>query len=309
MENHVLLIGATLLDTKGKPTAGLAPGTSNPAGIKHTRGGTARNVAENLARYEANAKLISAVGDDYTGRLLLGQTAESGVDVSPSMRIPEARTGSYIAILDDLGSLSVALDDVGVMSHINPGYLRQQRPLFQTAGMVLIDGSLTPDALETAIQLTVEAKVPLAVDPSSSRLAANIIPYLSHISLLVPNEMEAATLINDDYWEYGPDHSIEAAQELVSQGVGMAAITMRDFGLAYATTDETGYIPPSFFEKVDTTGTGDAATAAIMYGLLEGLPATEAFRLGAAAASLTLQTTETVVPNLNLDMLYDHLIV
>ena len=35
----------------------------------------------------------------------------------------------------------------------------------------------------------------------------------------------------------------------------------------------------------------------------------EAIRLGAAAASLTLQTTDTVVPDLNLDMLYDHLIV
>jgi pseudouridine kinase len=60
---------------------------------------------------------------------------------------------------------------------------------------------------------------------------------------------------------------------------------------------------------VDATGTGDAVTAAIMFGMLNNLPPIEAIRLGAAAASLTLQTAETVVPDLSLDMLYDHLIV
>ena len=31
MGNHILVIGATLLDAKGIPEAGLEPGTSNPA--------------------------------------------------------------------------------------------------------------------------------------------------------------------------------------------------------------------------------------------------------------------------------------
>ena len=55
--------------------------------------------------------------------------------------------------------------------------------------------------------------------------------------------------------------------------------------------------------------TGDAVTAAIMFGMVNSFPATEAIRLGAAAASITVQTEETVVKDLSLDMLYDHLIV
>jgi pseudouridine kinase len=46
-----------------------------------------------------------------------------------------------------------------------------------------------------------------------------------------------------------------------------------------------------------------------MFGLINNLSAIEAIRLGAAAASLTLQSSDTVVPDLSLDMLYDHLIV
>ena len=38
MGEHILVIGAILLDVKGKPVAGLEPGTSNPAGIRVTRG-------------------------------------------------------------------------------------------------------------------------------------------------------------------------------------------------------------------------------------------------------------------------------
>ena len=92
-------------------------------------------------------------------------------------------------------------------------------------------------------------------------------------------------------------------------GVDHVVITLSDFGLDYATNEETGYIPPTYNKMVDTTGTGDAVTAAIMFGMLNELPTLECMRLGAAAASLTLQTTDTVVPDLSLDMLYDHLIV
>ena len=53
----------------------------------------------------------------------------------------------------------------------------------------------------------------------------------------------------------------------------------------------------------------DAVTAAIMFGMMNQLPTIEAIRLGAAAASLTVQTNETVVRDLSLEMLYDHLIV
>ena len=74
MSGHILVIGATLLDVKGKPDSGLEPGTSNPGHIRRTRGGTARNVAENLGRLGLEVVLLTAVGDDDTGRYLLEPT-------------------------------------------------------------------------------------------------------------------------------------------------------------------------------------------------------------------------------------------
>lgn len=309
MNDHVLVIGATLWDTKGKPKQGLEPGTSNPAQISHTRGGTARNVAENLGLLGADVILISAVGNDNAGRQLVAQTAEAGANVEHVLVADEYSTGSYIAILDEDGSLSVALDDVSVMENVSGSYLYQNRRLFRDAQMVVIDGSLEAGTMETAIRLARKYNVPLCADPSSTRLAHKLRAHLPQLTLVVPNEVEAAALIGADFAGYDPDVSLEIGLRLMREGVRTVIVTLSDFGLVYATSDETGYIPARYSGMVDSTGTGDAVTSAVIFGMIGGLPTIEAIRLGAAAASLTLQSEDTVVPNLSLDMLYDHLIV
>jgi pseudouridine kinase len=309
MSDLVLIIGATLLDAKGKPVAGLEPGTSNPAHIRHARGGTARNVAENLSLLGTEVVLISAVGDDLTGQHLIAQTAAAGVNVDHVITVPGADSGSYIALLDEDGSLSVALDDVRVMGGITPGYLYRNRRLFREAELVMIDGSVDEVTMETATRLATQYEVPLVADPSSTRLARKLRPYLRLLHLVVPNEAEAAALTGVSYPGFDPDASLEVALLINRLGVRTVVVTLSDFGLVYSTSDETGYIPARYSRMIDSTGTGDAVTAATMFGMLNGLPIIESIRLGAAAASLTLQSSDTVVPDLSLDMLYDHLIV
>lgn len=309
MGEQVVLVGATLLDTKGKPLAGLEPGTSNPALIRSTRGGTARNVAENLARLGASVTLISAIGDDPTGHSLLAQTAEAGVNLDHVMVVPDQPTGAYIALLEPDGTLSVAVDDVRVMEAITPDYLLQRRALFAAADMIMMDGSLSEETMRAVVELARGYSVPLCADPSSGRLAYKLRPFLANLHLVVPNQVEEAELCDVVFPGYDPHESLTLARRLVSAGVSTVVVTLSDFGLDYATADEMGYIPPRYSRMVDSTGTGDAVTAAIMFGMLNDLPVIESIRLGAAAAGLTLQTTETVVPDLSLDMLYDHLIV
>jgi pseudouridine kinase len=309
MAEQILVIGATLLDSRGKPNAGLEPNTSNPSQIRVTRGGTARNVAENLGRLGTEVQLISVVGGDLIGQHLLKQTTASGVDIEWVQVVEGENSGAYIAILEENGELAVALDDVRVLRHITPGYLNRHRSLFKEADMVMMDGSLTEDAMATVVRLCKKYDKPLCADPSSARLAFKLRPFLSQLHLVVPNEVEAAELCEVDYDGSDPEASLDLARCLVGKGVRNVVVTRADFGLDYATTGETGNIPANYSEMVDSSGTGDAVTAAIIFGMLNDLPPIQAIRLGAAAASQTLQTAETVVPNLSLDMLYNHLIV
>jgi pseudouridine kinase len=309
MGDRILVIGATLLDVKGKPFAGLEPGTSNPGQIRSSRGGTARNVAENLARLGADVSLISAIGKDDVGRQLMEQTADAGVDIELITVVPDHYTGIYMALLEEDGTLSVALDDTRVMNCITGQYIYQRRRLFREAAMVVFDGSLAPATIETIMRLADQYDVPVAADPSSARLANKLVPHLAGLHLVVPNEVEAATLCGLDYFGHDADASLDAARQLVRLGVNVGVVTLADFGLVYATSDENGAIPALYTEMVDSTGTGDAITSAIIFGMLNELPITECMRLGAAAAGLTVQTNQTVVPDLSLDMLYDHLVV
>ncbi len=304
----LLIIGACLMDIKGKPQAGLEPETSNPANIKTTLGGTARNVAENLARLGASVKLISAVGDDMAGRQILEKTSAAGVDIQQVQVVDDANTGSYIAVLDSGGGLSVALDDTQVMSAITPDWVYKNRGLIGSASIVMVDGGVSEATLETVVREANKVGVPVCADPSSTRLATRLCPILGDLNLVVPNELEAAAICSNEYQGYDPDASLALAREMVKRGVDTSVVTLSDFGLVYATSDESGYLPSNARNVVDSTGTGDAITAAILFGMTEGLEIVECMKLGVAAAGMTLQTADSVYQDISLDELYDHLI-
>ncbi len=309
MSGNILVIGATLLDTKGKPSVGLEPGVSNPASIRNVRGGTARNVAENLGLLGADVTLLSAVGDDISGRRLLAQTAMANVDVEHVIVAEDANTGSYIGIIDEDGTLAVALNDTQVMEHLTPDFLMRQRALFHQADLIVFDGSLSEHAIEVIFYLAEQYNTPVCADPSSRRLTYKLQPHLDKLLLAVPSEEEAAALCDLEHVESTSDSRRQLAKNLVERGVQVAVVTISDLGFVYATERENGTLPTMVSDVVDATGAGDAIAAAVIIGLLEQMPLVECMRLGAAAGGLTLQTTETVVPDLSLDMLYEHLLV
>src|SRR5512136_326978 len=117
---NVLVIGAASLDLKGHASGELRLGASSPGLVRQSVGGVARNVAENLARLGVNVSLMTALGDDSTGELVLRQAAEAGIDTSQVVTVPGGRTGAYLAVLDSTGALHAAVDDMAVLEAISP---------------------------------------------------------------------------------------------------------------------------------------------------------------------------------------------
>ncbi len=312
-EGYVLVIGAAGMDVKGHPDAPLVYGTSNPGYVRHSVGGVARNIAENLARLEVPTILISAVGDDAAGQRVLEQARESNIDTSYIQVVPGAHTGVYMALMKPEGGLDVAVDDFEVLKAITPRYLREHSRLFAEASMVAVDANLEPGALKTVCSLAARHKVPVCADPTSKSLAPKLRPHLNQLMMVAPNMAEAFALCNEDdtgiISEKDRDMALIVAKKLVSQGVQIAIVTLGEWGVVYADSSSSGHVPAIRTEVIDSTGAGDALTAAVIFGLLNEIPLDESVRLGAAAASLTLRSRETVVPDLSLEMLYDQLAV
>lgn len=308
-EAPVLVIGAANIDVVGRLEAGLEAGTSNPARIRSSFGGTARNVAENLARLGQPVTLISMVGGDQVGDQLLQHTEQAGVDIKAVQVSPPLPTGSYVAVVDAQGELALGLDDMRAMQMLSAAYLRDQASLFGKASMLFLDANLQADALEAALDLAAAAKLPVCADPTSTGLAARLQAHLHKLFLLVPNAREAAVYLGRELDPRDSQAGVLAAKELVARGVEFAIITLAEFGLAYANAEGSGHIPAIRTEIVDPTGGGDALSAAVIFALLNGVPADEAVRLGISAASLTLRRRGSVREDLSLELLYDQLVI
>jgi pseudouridine kinase len=306
--NHLLLIGAASLDTKGRAGGPLQPGTSTPGVIRTSPGGVARNIAENLARLGEPVVLLSAVGDDDSGHHLLEQAAHCGIDVRHVLVDAQRRTAAYLAVLDETGNLVTSIDDMAIhQERLTAEWLFRRRALFRDARWVVLDANLSPAALHTLFGLARTYGVPVCADPASASLARRLQPYLGELHLVTPNAAEAEALCNIHVTSRGT--ALRAAKRLVALGAETALVTLGATGLVYATSHESGHVPAVEVEIVDLTGAGDALTAAVVFGLLHDLPVGEAVRLGASAAALTLQCRETVCPTLSLERLYDRLVI
>lgn len=306
--SHVLVIGAASLDIKGQPDRPFVQGSSVPGRIRSSLGGVARNIAENLARLDVETVLLTAVGNDSAGERILGQAAGVGIDISEALIMEGQRTGAYIALLSEHGTMDIALDDMGIMGFITPEYLEDRRHLFADSCMVVVDANLRDDSLARVIALCAEYDVALCADPTSTSLAERLCPFLTELYITTPNMPEARVLTGMSFEDDSRDGAQAAAAKLVSMGVENAVITLGEYGVVYATEDVSGYIPAAQTQIVDPTGAGDAMTAAIIFGLLEDIPIDNCVQLGVTAATLTLRTRETVRPDLSIDLLYDELV-
>ena len=306
-EKPVLVIGTSGLDMVGRLSGDPEEGTSTPASIRFAFGGVARNVAENLARLSQPCILLSAVGDDPQGRGLMDVLREAGVDISHMQVLPGQTTGAYLAVVDSRGRLRMALDDMTPLRALTPEFLKAEEALFRSAGMVFLDANLSPETIAEAVRLARKAGIPISADPTSRHLASRLTPHLRDLYLVTPNAREAEILLGRPMRLEDPSEAVAAAQELVARGVCIAVISLEEFGVAYATREGRGHIPALHTVIVDPTGAGDALTAAVLFAVLNDIPIDEAVRLGISAASLTLRSKQTVIPDLTLERLYEEM--
>ena len=308
---EVVVLGASCLDVKVQPLAPVVPGTSSPARIRLSPGGAARNMAENLARLGVKVALLSAVGTDPVGQRLMERTARAGVDVSRVIRSPHHSTGSFLTLFSGEAQKGFALDDVSQIRLATPEYVQSHRQLFKQAKMVMMDGNVDTETIAATLALARENGVPVCIDPVSVRRAYALRPYLSEFTVVTPNVAEAEALL--DLSIHGADDALEAARKMVSSGVGVAIITLAEEGLVYVTSEGMGEghgrIPAIRANVVDGTGAGAALTAAVAYGMINGMPVDECMWLGVAAATLTLESSESVNPVMSLEQLYANMVI
>lgn len=304
--DFVLVIGSAVLEISARTIEILRYGLRQNGQIHKSVSGVARNIAENLARLDIETVLLAAIADDDIGQHLITHSSLAGIDCSHVLRVSGATTASSVLLYQTEDNCT-RVDDLGIADALDSDYLMEHEWLFENAALIVVDATLSEETLDTLFELAARYRVRVCADPTSPRMAGRLVNYIANLYLIAPNASETAALCNLDEPATERESAIGAAQQLVNMGATIAVVTLGEQGLAYADSSGGGYLRAIHTEVVDTSGAGDAFSGGVIFGILNDVPIDEAMRLGVAAASLTLESEDTVLQSLNADMLYDEL--
>jgi len=294
----VAVIGGANMDIHGIPANSLRRHDSNPGTVHTSPGGVARNIAENLARLGADCRLISAVGNDQHGQLLLQQCRDAGIDLQHVQHIDSAQTSTYLSVLDGSGDMHVAINDMAIIEELGPERLRAQEAMLKQAALIILDTNLRDDALAWLTNTLAEQT--LFVDTVSTTKARKIKPYLNAIHTLKASRIEAEALTG---LRAGTQTECRKLATWVHKhGVARLFVTLGDRGVFYSTGDAQGLEKLCGEKRAirNAGGAGDAFLAGVAYGWLKDWSLMNSMHFALAAAAVTLSDKASSSPAVSL---------
>ena len=291
---RIAVIGGANVDIGGFPAGALVERDSNPGCVRMSAGGVGRNIAENAARMGLEVQLVTALGDDPNGRMLLDDCRAKGIRTDGIRIDPSARTSVYLFIDDAQGDMHCAINDMEIQARLTPEWLGPKLEMLNAMDAVVIDANL-PE--ETIGFLARELRAPIFADAVSVAKAARLRGAMSHLYCLKPNRIEAELLTGVQIRD--AMDAAEAARRLNGAGIRRVYLTMGMQGALCAEDGKCTFLPCYARAAVNATGAGDAFTAALVWAYCEGLDLRESGIAGMAAATIAVGAMETVSPEMN----------
>ena len=124
INEQIVCLGAANIDYKLTIKNKAIMNTSNPCDSKHSLGGVIRNVAENLARLNFGVSLMTLLGQDENGKLLLNES-KALMDLKHTEIITNAITGQYTAVLEKNGNLVIGLANMNIFDKMDDKWIKR----------------------------------------------------------------------------------------------------------------------------------------------------------------------------------------
>ncbi len=297
---RVFVIGGINLDIIGKSIENLELKSSNPGSTKMISGGVSRNIAQNLSQLGIETTILSSVGKDSFGEMILKELKDANVNTSKILISENFKTGLYLAILNNTGEMSLGLSDMDVMKEITKDYLESNKLFIKDSDFIICDTNLEKESILFLINYAKINQIPICVEPVSVTKSKKLNGILNFIDFLTPNKEELFSLAGIDNKDMDID---KASSILLDKGVKNIILTLGSDGLYLVNKSVRKHYTNYPSKVLDVTGAGDSLTAGFIYGLLNYNNIDKACKFGLAAASLTVSSKDTVSTKLNKDTL------
>jgi pseudouridine kinase len=294
-DRYTVVIGGANMDILGRPFNTLHSGDSNPGVVSCSPGGVGRNIAENLARMGSDTRLISAIGKDTYGQLILQQCRQAGIDSQACLELSDANTSTYLSVLDGNGDMHVAIADMAIIERLDVDVLKSRADMIRRAELLVLDANLSEVALEYL--LCNFADKPIFVDTVSCAKAHKLKPYLSSIHTLKPNLKEAQQLSGITIKDNNGLPSL--ANWFHDQGVKRVFLSLGSKGVFYSDQKQQALLPAICVDMINANGAGDAFLAGLAHSWIQQWPTLQSTRFAMAAAVVALSHIATINPNMS----------
>ncbi|WP_343034987.1 carbohydrate kinase family protein [Sporosarcina jiandibaonis] len=291
--NPIICIGGANVDRKLYAKYEIASGTSNPVKSSRTVGGVARNIAENLGRLDEEVTFISVRGRDSEWQEIYDASSPY-MNLEHVAEIENSSTGSYTAVLDRNGDLSIALADMDIFEEITPALLEKNSDLLKLAKCIVVDLNCPGETIEYLCSFASENNIPLIIIPVSSPKMKRLPMDLSAVSWLIVNKDETETFLNitlndDKDWK-------ESVGKWLDLGVKNVVVTNGSKGvIAGSQGNGVRYYPAIETPNVvDVTGAGDSFCSGVIYSWLQNKELDHVIQAGLVNSHKTILSKHTV---------------
>jgi pseudouridine kinase len=288
----VLVIGGSVIDIFGYPHQKMIMHDSNPGYLVKSLGGVGRNIAENLCRLNIDCELISIIGKDSNGKMILDHASSINLKIHP---IFSDETPIYLCLMDEHNEDLISLAVMDQNSLLTIDEIQKKDKIIKDADMIVLDTNFDVNVLEYILNTY---QKPIFVDAISSQKVVKIKPYLSKITAIKLNIIEASILTNISYIDL---ESVEKmGKYLINEGVKEVYITLGNQGAYLISNKDTMYKRSINIKVINSTGAGDAFFAGVIYGKIKQL---NPLSTGIANSIINLQDEKAVSSKLTEDLL------
>ncbi len=289
---QVSVIGPAIIDVLAQPFSDevFKKGTYPMENIRLSFGGNALNEAVILGRFGVETELITKVGADEPGRMILEYAKNAGVNTDRFVFKEDLATGVNVVLIDKGGERFFLTDPNSSLRKLEIGdiepYIDDMAPFvcfpcMFTSPLLGIDGMTS---LFAKIKRTSDRT--LFLDMTTAKNGEKIedmTGLFSYVDYFMPNEKELKTIS-------GTEDIKKAAETLIYYGVGHVIVKRGESDTYVLSKDEEFTVPVYPGAKVvDTTGAGDSFCAGVICGLVNGKNLYDSVRFANATASCTIE--------------------
>ena len=270
----VVVVGSINIDLVAAGGRMPRPGeTVSMERFAEVQGGKGGNQASAAAALGARVHFVGAVGSDHWGEAARADLAGRGIDVS-GLATVDGATGVAIILVDDGGENSIAIVP-GANAAVTPEAVESALAALDLDDAVLVACLEIPlESVVAAARIGVARGWRVVLNPAPAReLPAELV---AAATVITPNETEVDAL--------------GGAEALLAAGAGAVVVTRGGEGVEVHPADGAAYqVAASRADIVDTTGAGDAFTAALAVALASGRELGDAVAWASAAGAIATE--------------------